>query len=786
MQSITLTCSIQYTAASSPEDCSPTSLAHLPGVVTIANSGPENPEDIDIRDFIESDESDENDTSDDSVLTHLCKHCKPIGMARKRAGGSKGTPPFEYADDFNTYHRVDPADMPKTFPVASSPMGAGLWLPCYRKDILPDLPLLRDSAERGCPFCGLLRQAIMEKTWLQPLPDTAEENPPSEGTLAVVCARWVWYGTPANHLPRMDVAISIKDVRGATHKYRLHFEVTSTPGSCARWLWVKMEPPFEHALSERAAAKMKEWITKCEGSCHPIDATTFLPARLIDVGNDREEPRLVISSSISQQEQAPKYAALSYCWGPQTARTLKTESHSLEDRLRGIHLEDFPKTIRDAVLVTRALGLQYLWVDALCIIQDDKTDWEMESVRMSDIYWNSYITIIPFESSSCDDGFLARPSVPTADIPFRSSIDPKVKGNLTLHSRDKWAIGTAPLVTLQDSVWRTRGWTFQEEQMSRRKLLFSKDRTMFMCAETVEAETNADMDGHSYLELGGTGSRLGSVGGPDAFSGYLYSCDWDRPVTRHNSWRLLTYAEDRLPALSGLAASFHRGIPGDRYLAGHWQSHLYESLTWMPKQKQDITFEDALARVTRRPTVYIAPTWSWVSFGKEVECSQANDVYDKPFFNILEAETVLHGANPYGRISNGWLVLQAKCWPFSEVIDNPKASIETISEEDRRWRISWEGKLLFCCSPDWGDSTQVAGQPDWFKTGFLNRLLLLPCRLVDQSFDGIMLLHLEDQDVWVRVGVFEDLVSTEMYGPERGCYGADFFDDYETRTVKII
>ncbi|KAK0638242.1 hypothetical protein DIS24_g10030 [Lasiodiplodia hormozganensis] len=297
-----------------------------------------------------------------------------------------------------------------------------------------------------------------------------------------------------------------------------------------------------------------------------------------------------MSSPISQQEQAPKYAALSYCWGPQTARTLKTESHSLEDRLRGIRLEHFPKTIRDAVLVTRVPGLQYIWVDALCIIQDDRTDWEMESVRMSDIYWNSYITIIPFESSSCYDGFLARPSVPTADIPFRSSIDPKVKGNLTLHSRDKWAIGIAPLFPLQDSVWRTRGWTFQEEQMSRRKLLFSKDRTMFMCAETMEAETNADLNGHSYLELGGTGKRLGSVGGSDAFSGYLYSGDWDRPITKHNSWRLLTYAEDRLPALSGLAAAFHRGIPGDRYLAGHWQSHLYESLTWMPKQKQNITF----------------------------------------------------------------------------------------------------------------------------------------------------------------------------------------------------
>jgi hypothetical protein len=80
-----------------------------------------------------------------------------------------------------------------------------------------------------------------------------------------------------------------------------------------------------------------------------------------------------------------QYIALSYCWG--TAQHFTTTSANLARMKERIHWDELPQTIKDAVTITRALGIQYLWVDALCIIQDSQEDWEAESKKMADVYW---------------------------------------------------------------------------------------------------------------------------------------------------------------------------------------------------------------------------------------------------------------------------------------------------------------------------------------------------------------------------------------------------------------
>lgn len=120
----------------------------------------------------------------------------------------------------------------------------------------------------------------------------------------------------------------------------------------------------------------KRWFDQCLSShatCQDgLDCILELPTRVIDVGFDGQTPRLVDGKG-----KRARYATLSHCWG--RSPTIKTELESLRSRQESIPLENLPKTFAHAVIMCRALGIQYLWIDSLCIIQDDKGDWEHHS-----------------------------------------------------------------------------------------------------------------------------------------------------------------------------------------------------------------------------------------------------------------------------------------------------------------------------------------------------------------------------------------------------------------------
>jgi Heterokaryon incompatibility protein (HET) len=86
-----------------------------------------------------------------------------------------------------------------------------------------------------------------------------------------------------------------------------------------------------------------------------------------------------------------QYVTLSHCWGQQ--KFLTTTKETLPLRTKGIEWDSMPRTFQDAATITRRLGFQYLWIDALCIIQDSEIDWETESAKMGSIYQDSVLTI---------------------------------------------------------------------------------------------------------------------------------------------------------------------------------------------------------------------------------------------------------------------------------------------------------------------------------------------------------------------------------------------------------
>ena len=132
----------------------------------------------------------------------------------------------------------------------------------------------------------------------------------------------------------------------------------------------------------------KKWLDACSKTHESCKSTEDyqLPTRLIDVGST--PIRLVLTSTFTTK---PRYATISHCW--EIHNFLKLQEDSLEHFLIAIPEDKLTKTFRDAIYITRSLGLQYLWIDSLCIIQLSALDWRRESALMSFVYGGSTINI---------------------------------------------------------------------------------------------------------------------------------------------------------------------------------------------------------------------------------------------------------------------------------------------------------------------------------------------------------------------------------------------------------
>lgn len=222
------------------------------------------------------------------------------------------------------------------------------------------------------------------------------------------------------------------------------------------------------------------WTSMCiqglHDSCQAAERTV-LPTRLISVSPDDsatspDSVRLLLTSP----GQRDHYVALSYCWGSQ--QTLFTTQANLVTFTRSISMRDLPKTITDAIRITRDLGFKYIWVDSICIIQDSGEDKAAEISKMHEVYQNATITISADRASDCQDGFLGPASPELEDYPAVSS--PKISyqslsgasGKVQLRS----LAGYLPPVQPTD----VRGWTFQEQILSPRILSFA-DQLRWRC-----------------------------------------------------------------------------------------------------------------------------------------------------------------------------------------------------------------------------------------------------------------------------------------------------------------
>jgi len=175
--------------------------------------------------------------------------------------------------------------------------------------------------------------------------------------------------------------------------------------------------------SRFALFRVRKWLRECneQHMCMPQDGP--LPTRVLDLGEGPGSHSITLFESLGRHG---RYLALSHCWG--LSSRIKTKKRTIEAHKRGISFSTLPKTFQDAIATARMLSIRYLWIDTLCIIQDDVTDWEIEASKMGEVYSKSYLTIAA--SSSMDDADGVFPS-----MAFRLNESKWVSSDTTSHGR---------------------------------------------------------------------------------------------------------------------------------------------------------------------------------------------------------------------------------------------------------------------------------------------------------------------------------------------------------------
>ncbi|KAF4457336.1 HET-domain-containing [Fusarium albosuccineum] len=375
---------------------------------------------------------------------------------------------------------------------------------------------------------------------------------------------------------------------------------------------------------------MNSWLQECQ-DCHSAcrgDFTTGLPTRVIDVGSSTEETRLYVTKG-----EPVRYAALSHCWGG--SHPTVTTRDTIEDFQKHLPLTSESQTFLDAIEVTRALGIDYLWIDSLCIIQGDTADWDTEAPKMAGIYANATVTLsadcAPDSSAGLFNNDVARAEGnPSSEI---QCINPDDNSPVTIQSRTRTFYSSNVLphsreVSYPPSILSTRGWALQEQVLSRRIIHFYKEEVVWSCATHQRCECRFS---ESYRQ-GDAFDFLTSIKrSPERLLEW-----WPFEIFKFTR-RKLTYPTDRLAAVSGLAALVHKDV-GGKYLCGHWERSMEDSLLWSSDHgRLDPT---PVHRIHATP---YAPSWSWASVDGPIELHSG---YYRIEMKFIQGTTQPSGANP--------------------------------------------------------------------------------------------------------------------------------------------
>ncbi|KAI1743121.1 hypothetical protein F4680DRAFT_471994 [Xylaria scruposa] len=355
-------------------------------------------------------------------------------------------------------------------------------------------------------------------------------------------------------------------------------------------------PKLPEIASPQQFQLLKEWIRLCDETheCFRTEGdiipSTRMPTRVVDVGSgDNPCLRLVVPSDTLKE----KYTALSHCWGKNL--TFVMGKSNIDQFMLEISFNELPRTFQDAVRTTRALGIRYLWIDSLCIVQDDENDWNKEAKKMEDVYSCAYVTIAASSAASSLDGFLvdrlnrapARIVTPDGPLYLADAIDNFV-GDVDM------------------GILNTRGWVLQERALSRRIIHFTSTQIYWECGMGVHCETLAQMRNVQSQFLGD----------PDFPRLALAYFKNERIRLVQHLYTLycalrFTKASDRSVAISGLLRRLSRAFQ-TRVDYGLFWKYFERLILWRARPG------GSLLQIEYANDNFV-PSWSWMAYSGEIE-----------------------------------------------------------------------------------------------------------------------------------------------------------------------
>lgn len=436
---------------------------------------------------------------------------------------------------------------------------------------------------------------------------------------------------------------------------------------------------------------ISKWLKLCEENHGP-----HCGSYLVRLGHARARPRWLIDVDqlcLVATTAECKYFTLSYVWG--RVESFQTTVANLNELQQPNSLQHFekklPKTISDAIFLVRELGGHYLWVDQLCIPQDDAEFKSLELTAMADIYRYSYATIIAAQGSDVNGGLRGINAVPRVwDVEKqfeeqqrkeRKSAQraaaatwarPRKPTKHPLEMSDKETMAAMARM-LMKTKWYSRGWTFQEQLFSVRKIYFHDDTVNWEChcASFYEAQdiSSQQVRGlcHKTCEQV-QAAFIDSATWPDF---YRYA----RLVAIYNQSDL-SREEDVLNAFEGVLSSLSYTFK-ESFVSGLPSLFFDAALLWQPyvpllrRKPSSVDVEACL------------PSWSWVGWHGNLNSESwrsGNDYLRR--INARDMDS--YGSSSAVRSSPppSWHTIPTVQWSHSETLSGKRTPISSSWKRD--------------------------------------------------------------------------------------------------------
>ncbi|KAI8713437.1 HET domain-containing protein [Fusarium sp. LHS14.1] len=510
---------------------------------------------------------------------------------------------------------------------------------------------------------------------------------------------------------------------------------------------VKILP--ESTKSPDALSMAKGWISHCVKNHRECDAinmeTGWYPTRLLDCGSQTDsDPRCTLVATRTNLITGP-YLTLSHCWGLADCIKLTTDNYA--EMVRGIPSSQLPQLYQDALCVTRSLGVQYLWIDSLCIIQkgDNLVDWNHEVTLMSQVYSGSLCNI---SASDAPDATHSLFCTRTANSHFPETIDCRSNETISRYFLEENLFWHTEIT---ESLVNKRAWVLQERLLAPRVLHFGKRHLIWECRDKFVPDASSGNLPSTFASLGmGLKTDFPSVGR----AVISYSRTWCNIVRLYANCNL-TFPGDRLVALSALARTMGSFMQSE-YVAGMWRKSLEVEMLW---RINGVTGAS-------RPTTYRAPTWSWVAStgqlapGNALWAPQVHIKVEKVHLDYATEDT-------WGTLRGGWLHLRGHLKRLS--LDNSEGWKMTGNSVQVQLSTGYSMEIkVWLDAPN--DERDKNPEPNWYC--MLAQTVRDPRDPRDNK-DLVLLLELVDGETgtFKRIGLAEAKVKdaeATLMSPSRG------------------